>query len=171
LQDRHEGHQQGKSSQGEKDMNAIPKLLTLAGAVLAVGCVEQVGLIDPVPIELAACKPNKNDGPGTPNCQPVKDNEVTANFDGTTVAPPGICVNRGETVRIEVKPKPESYNSVVVLPKDAASFTDWLIGFNDEIMDEVLISIPENAPAGKTFNYQIVELASGRCIDPRIHIN
>ena len=152
-------------------MNAIPKLLTLAAAVFAVGCVEQNVLVDPVPIELAACKPNKNDGPGTPNCQPVPDNKVTANFDGTTVAPPGICVNRGETVRIAVKPQPASHNSVAVMPKDAASFTDWLIRFNDTEKDAVLITIPEDAPAGKTFNYRIVELASGRCIDPRIHIN
>jgi hypothetical protein len=171
LQNRREGHQQGKSSQGEKDMNAIPKLLTLAGAVFAVGCVEQVGLVDPVRIDFAKCERNQKDVPGTPNCQPVTGNKVIVNFNGTTVAPPGICVNRGETVRIEVKPKPESYNSVVVLPKDAASFTDWLIGFNDTEKDAVLISIPKNAPADKTFNYQIVELASGRCIDPRIHIN
>ena len=152
-------------------MNAIPKLLTLAGAVFAVGCVEQVGLVDPVPIGFANCERNKKDVPGTPNCQPVPGNKVIVNFDGTTVAPPGICVSRGETVKIEVKPKPESYNSVVVLPKDAASFTDWLIRFNDTEKGEVLIPIPENAPPEKTFNYRIVDLASGRCIDPRIHIN
>lgn len=152
-------------------MNAIPKLLTLAGAVLAVGCVDQRVLLDPVAIELAACQPNKDDGPGTPNCQPAKGNEVTANFRGTTVAPPGICVNRGETVRIKLQPAPSRYNSVVVLPKDPGSFTDWLIRFNDREIDAVVIRIPDDAPAGKTFNYRIVDLAGGRCIDPRIHIN
>lgn len=152
-------------------MNTIPKLLTLVGAVLAVGCVEQRVLVDPAPIEFAACRPNQADDPAQPKCLSKPGNKVNANFARDFVAPPGICVNRGETVRIELTPEPKRYNSVVVLPKDANSFTDWLIRFNDREIDAVLIKIPEDAPSGKTFEYRIVNLADGRCIDPRIHIN
>ena len=152
-------------------MNAIPKLLILAGVVLAAGCVEQQVLVSPMPIDLAACRPNKGEDPGQPKCQSKPGNTVNANFDGDIVAPPGICVNRGEKVRIEVSPKPKRYNSVVVIPKDAASFTDWLVRFNDREIDTVVIKIPDNAPSGKTFEYRIVNLADGHCIDPRIHVN
>jgi FtsP/CotA-like multicopper oxidase with cupredoxin domain len=152
-------------------MNTIPKLLTLAGAVLAVGCVEQKVQVDPVPINLASCRPNTHPDAGKPSCEPIPTGVVNANFRSNNVAPPNICVDPGQTVRIMLSPKPTSYNSVVVLPKDANSFTDWLIRFNDREIDAVLIKIPEDAPAGKTFEYRIVNLADGRCIDPRIHIN
>jgi hypothetical protein len=153
-------------------MNAIPKLLILAGAVLAAGCVEQTVLVDPVPFDLAACRPNTDEKPGPPTCQKKPDNTVHVNFNGDSVAPPGICVNRGETVRIEVNPAPKRYNSVVVIPKDAASFTNWLVRFNDREIDAVEIKIPdEEKLAGEIFEYLIVDLAEGRCIDPRIHID
>jgi len=153
-------------------MNAIPKLLTLAGAVLAAGCVEQTVLVDPVPIDLAACRPNTDEKPGPPTCQKKDDNTVNVNFNRDSAAPPGICVKRGETVRILVRPKPERYNSVVVIPKDAASFTNWLVRFNDQEIDAVEIKIPNNEKlAGKIYEYRIVNLADGHCIDPRIHVN
>jgi hypothetical protein len=153
-------------------MNAIPKLLILAGAVLAAGCVEQKGLVDPVPINLAACRPNAHPDAGKPSCQPIPTGEVNVNFQSYSVAPPNICVDPGQTVRIKLTPKPDSYNSVLVLPKDAASFTDWLIRFNDEELGAVVIKIPDDEKlAGKIFEYRIVNLADGSCIDPRIHVN
>ena len=154
-------------------MNAIPKLLTLAGAVLAAGCVEQTVLVDPVPIDLAACRPNTHPDAGKPSCQPIPDGgQVNVNFQSYSVAPPNICVDPGQTVRIKLTPKPDSYNSVLVLPKDAASFTDWLIRFNDEQRGSVVIKIPDDEKlAGKIYEYRIVNLADGHCIDPRIHVN
>ena len=154
-------------------MTAIPKLLTLAGAVLAAGCVEQTVLVDPVPIDLAACRPNTHPDAGKPSCQRIPDGgKVNVIFQTYRVGPPNICVDRGQTVRLVLSRKPDSYNSVLVLPKDKESYADWLIRFNDEELDAVVIKIPDDKKlAGQIFKYRIVNLADGRCIDPRIHID
>jgi hypothetical protein len=65
------------------------------GAVLAVNCVEQRALIDPVPIDLASCRPYNDNDPGQPKCLSKLGSTVNANFDRDVPSPPGIWIPVG----------------------------------------------------------------------------
>jgi len=99
---------------------------------------------------------------GNPN-----DPKVTLNLNTMKANPPNVCARPGQTIKVNLVPKPDDLGSVAVVPKN---FVDsWLIGTNSVDAGTIEIEIPAWVPPGTDHDYGFVT-AAGKCADPRAHV-
>lgn len=92
---------------------------------------------------------------------------ITLVRNGIVVAPPNVCANAGEKIRVSIHPNQTEKGSVRIVPKYPAN--TWLNKSNDADPDGFSIEVAEDAEAGAEFDYTIVR-SNGVCLDPRIKI-
>jgi hypothetical protein len=76
-------------------------------------------------------------------CNPG-DPKVKLHLSDMKATPPNLCVEPGDTVEMEIVPKPTEAGTVFVVPKDLRD--TWLIGTNYPDKNKVIITIPEWVP-------------------------
>jgi len=115
--------------------------------------------------------------PADPECPdpanpPVNINITGGGTPGITVAPPFICVRKGEVVHFKINGPAEGPHkiqpgSVTVIPKNA--YSSWLTGTNYPYEKVINIAVPSWLPDKSDHDYRVF-IASDVCVDPRIHV-
>jgi len=138
-------------------------LIPLIFALVACAAPDE-GVPEPM-----ACEPYP--GP-EPDCHNDKSQDKTKaaprvkiHFPSLIVTPACVRANRGAEIVVGLTPKPNNeIGSARIFPKDDNT---WPAGTNDPDKDVIRIEVPLDQPTGY---YRYGFEVSGKCIDPRVHV-
>ena len=92
--------------------------------------------------------------------------KVTLNLETMKANPPNICAKPGDTLTVNIVPKPDDGVGVAVVAKHYLD--TWLLGSNASNLEEIKINVPDWVEPGD-HDYGFVT-TTGKCADPRVRV-
>jgi hypothetical protein len=140
-------------------------LIILSLSFLLVACENEISK-EIASIKMRAFAPRcVSHGPSI--CIEVGGPNVKLHLNSMQATPPNRCVSPGDTVEMEIVPRPSAAATVFVVPKNLRD--TWLIGTNYPDKDKIIITIPTSVRRYSDHDYGFLT-NNGKCADPRFHV-